>query len=111
MHEAAISIGEKQQVDSAYQHIDINDKHEQIASQTRMSIANLLNPIQHKDPALSADFLAERSEDKQQLAIMSSDGGAHKLNCELMIELRKEHDTQNQHRHSGNEKVKQKNFF
>jgi hypothetical protein len=76
-----------------------------------MSISSLLNPITPKPPALSADFLIERSKDKYPLVILSSDGSNHELNHKLMIELRKKHDTQNRHHHSGNEKRKQQNFL
>ncbi|KAA1121399.1 hypothetical protein PGTUg99_019874 [Puccinia graminis f. sp. tritici] len=76
-----------------------------------MSISNLLNPMPRETPALSADFLVERSEDKYQLVVMGSDGNHHELNRDLMIELRKKHDTQNRNHHSGNEKRKQKNFL
>jgi hypothetical protein len=111
MHEAAASIGKKQQVNSVYEHINIEDKHKQISGQTRMSISNLLNPIAEKPPGLSAHFLVERSEDKYPLVITSSNNGGFQLNHDLMIELCKKHDTENQHHHSGNEKRKQKNFL
>ncbi|KAI7944157.1 hypothetical protein MJO28_011685 [Puccinia striiformis f. sp. tritici] len=111
MHDAAISMGEKQQVDSSYSHIDMDNEHELLSNQTRMSISNLLNPIPSKPPTLSTDFLATRSEDKYQLVIKSVDGSDYELNHDLMIDLRKKHDTQNRHHHSGNENRKQKNFL
>ncbi|KAA1092269.1 hypothetical protein PGTUg99_011131 [Puccinia graminis f. sp. tritici] len=111
MHEAAISMGEKQQVDLTFDHINIDEEHEQLANRTRMSILHLLNPIIQNPPALSANFLAERSEDRYRLVVKSANGIDDELNHQLMLELRKKHDTQNRHHHSGNEKRKQKNFL
>lgn len=42
---------------------------------------------------------------------MNCNGSNKQLNRDLMIELRKKHNTENQHRHSGNEKRKQQNFL
>ncbi|PLW21867.1 hypothetical protein PCANC_03352 [Puccinia coronata f. sp. avenae] len=111
MSEAASAIGNKQQVNLELEDIDIDEAHHQISSQARMSISNLLNPITPNPPALLTSFIAEQSEDKFQLVLPTLDGSDSNLNVDLMIELRKKHDTENQNGHSGNEKRKQHNFL
>ncbi|KAA1111414.1 hypothetical protein PGTUg99_007611 [Puccinia graminis f. sp. tritici] len=111
MHEAANTIGEKQQVDLNLNSIDIDVEHQQLSGQARITISNLLNPIAPKPPGLSAAFLTERSEDKFQLILTSPDGSKYELNRSLMIDLRKQNDTENRNGHSGNEKRKKQNFL
>ncbi|PLW38590.1 hypothetical protein PCANC_16544 [Puccinia coronata f. sp. avenae] len=114
MHEAAIAIGEKQQVDYLLANIDVENKHQQLSGQARMSISNLLNPVPNikpSQPSLSKDFLSERNESKFQLVLMAPNGINQALNCNLMITLRKEHNTENHKTHSGNERKKRQNFL
>jgi hypothetical protein len=111
MHKAATVIGETQQVDMTLSEIDIDDEHQQLSGQAWISILNLLNTITPQPPSLSAAFLAERNEDKCQIIVVGSSGHRNKLNHNLMIELRKKHDTKNHNTHSGNEKRKRQNFL
>jgi hypothetical protein len=114
MHEAAIAIGEKQQVDYLLANIDVENKHQQLSGQARMSISNLLNPVPNikpSQPSLSKDFLSEQNESKFQLVLMAPNGINQALNCNLMITLRKEHNTENHKTHSGNERKKRQNFL
>ncbi|PLW51201.1 hypothetical protein PCANC_11432 [Puccinia coronata f. sp. avenae] len=111
MHEAANTIGEKQQINTALEDIDIDEELHQVSGQARMAISNLLNPVTPKSPGLSVSFLAERSEDKFPIVVPTSDGSEYNLNVNLMIELRKKHDTENRNRHSGNEIKKKHNFL
>ncbi|KNE88091.1 hypothetical protein PSTG_18514, partial [Puccinia striiformis f. sp. tritici PST-78] len=111
MHHAAISLGGVQQVDSTLQDIDIDTEHHALSSRSRISISNLLNPIINPRPGLSADFLAERHENKFPIIVMSPNGFNQQLCHTSMIELRKKHDTENHKTHSGNEIKKQQNFL
>jgi hypothetical protein len=111
MHESAIAIGKKQQVDYLLAEIDVEDQHQQISGQAQMSIQNLLNPIATAAPCLSADFLVERAEAKFQLIIKTPDGIDEQLKNVLMVQLQKSHDTKNHKSHLGNEKKKRQNFF
>ncbi|KAA1122302.1 hypothetical protein PGTUg99_036437 [Puccinia graminis f. sp. tritici] len=111
MSEAATYIGEKQKVDLALSELDIDEEHQQLSSHARISISNLLNPITPKSPHLSPDFLADRHEDKLQVIVTNSNGSGHELNGDLMIKLRKQHDTENCNSHSGNEKRKKQSFL
>jgi hypothetical protein len=59
MHEAAVSIGEKQQVDYEFGDINVENEHQELSGQTCMSISHLLNLIPKKAPcSLSAEHLA-----------------------------------------------------
>ena len=85
MHEAATAIGKKQQVDYMLADIEIEEQHQQITGQARMSIQNLLNPIVTATPCPSADFIVERAEAKFELIIKTPDGIDEQLNNVLML--------------------------
>jgi hypothetical protein len=111
MHEAATSIGEKQKADLALADIDIEEEHDWLSCKNQMSISSLLNPLTETPPSLSTTFLAERSKEKFQLVIKTPNGSDTQLNHQLMLELRKKHNTENCHHHSGNKKQKRQNFL
>jgi hypothetical protein len=114
MHEAAIAIGKKQQLNYLLANVDIENKHQQLSGQAFMSISNLLNLVQTiepSQPSLCKDFLPKQNESKFQLIIMAPNGINPAFNCDLMNTLQKEHNTDNHKTHSGNERKKWQNFL
>ncbi|KAA1088284.1 hypothetical protein PGT21_001288 [Puccinia graminis f. sp. tritici] len=99
MQHAALSTAEQQETEAQFGHIDVEHEHEEISSETRISIANLLNPIV---PATSTNpgTLLDVG------LLVTNPDGDQILNNNLMLEMRQEHDSANIGSHSGNEKKK-----
>ncbi|KAA1102950.1 hypothetical protein PGT21_001060 [Puccinia graminis f. sp. tritici] len=99
MQHTALSTAEQQETEAQFGHIDVEHEHEEISSKTRISIANLLNPIV---PATSTN--PETLLDVRLL--VTNPDGDQILNNNLMLEMRQEHDSANIGSHSGNQKKK-----
>ncbi|KAA1087781.1 hypothetical protein PGT21_036562 [Puccinia graminis f. sp. tritici] len=99
MQHAALSTAEQQETKAQFGHIDVEHEHEEISSETRISIANLLNPIV---PATSTNpgTLLDVG------LLVTNPDGDQILNNNLMLEMRQEHDSANIGSHSGNKKKK-----